>query len=39
MNVNMHVQILLQKEELIFATTICNLQQPAAFLQGLKRGR
>ena len=38
MNVNMHVQILLQKEELISATTIYNLQQPADFLHGLKRG-
>ena len=40
MNVNMHVQILLQKEELISATTIPNrnLQQPADFLQDLNRG-
>ena len=38
MNVNMHVQIFLQKEELISATTIRNLQQPADFLQDLNRG-
>ena len=37
MNVNMHVQIFLQKEELISATTIRNLQQPADFLQDLNR--
>ena len=37
-NVNMHVKILLQKEELLSATTIRNLQQPADFLQGLNRG-
>ena len=36
--VNMHVQILLQKEELIAATTIRNLHQPADFLQSLNRG-
>ena len=29
MNVNMHIQSLLQKEELISATNISNLQQPA----------
>ena len=38
MNVNMHVQIFLQKEELISATTIRNLQQPADFLQDLNCG-
>ena len=38
MNKNMHVKILLQKEELLSATTIRNLQQPANFLQGLNRG-
>ena len=38
MNVNRHVQILLQKEELISATTIRNLQKPADFLQDLNRG-
>ena len=37
MNVNMHVKIFLQKEELISATTIRNLQQPADFLQDLNR--
>ena len=38
MNVNTHVQIFLQKEELISATTIRNLQQPADFLQDLNCG-
>ena len=33
-----HVQILLQKEEQISATTLRNLQQPSDFLQGLIRG-